>query len=67
MCPLFSGGSLVDSIYRGLVCTNLASLCVLVGAFNPFTFKVIIGKYDPVAIYFVVMGSSLYTFSVFPF
>ena len=32
-----------------------ASLCLLVGAFNPFTFKVIIDKYDPVAIYFVVV------------
>ena len=29
-------------------------------------FKVIIDKYDPVAIYFVVLGSSLYTLSVFP-
>ena len=32
----------------------------MVGAFNLFTFKVIIGKYGPVAIYFVVLGSSLY-------
>ena len=30
-----------------------------VGAFNPFTFKVIIDKYDPVAIYFVVLDLSL--------
>ena len=36
-----------------------ASLCLLVGVFNLFTFKVIIDKYDPVAIYFVVLGSSL--------
>ena len=36
------------------------------GAFNPFTFKVIIDKYDPVAIYFIVWGSSLYTVFVFP-
>ena len=35
-------------------------ICLLVGAFNPFTFKVIIDKYDPVAIYFVVLGS-IYT------
>ena len=42
------------------------SLCLLVGAFNPFTFKVIIDKYDPVAIYFIVLGSSLYTLFVFP-
>ena len=33
---------------------------------NPFKFKVIIDKYDPIAIYFVVLGLSLYTFSVFP-
>ena len=30
------------------------SLYLLVGAFNPFTFKVIIDKYETVAIYFVV-------------
>ena len=36
-----------------------AGLCLLVGAFSPFTFKVIIDKYDPIAIYFVVLGSSL--------
>ena len=41
-------------------------LCVLVGAFNPFTFKVIIDKYDPVAIYFIVLGSALYTRFLFP-
>jgi len=33
----------------------------LVGAFNTFTFKVIIDKYDLVAIYFIVLGLSLYT------
>ena len=37
-----------------------------VGAFNPFTFKVIIDKYDPIAIYFIVLGSGLYTLFVFP-
>ena len=37
----------------------------MVGAFTTFTCKVIIDKYDPVAIYFVVLGSSLYTLSVF--
>jgi len=44
----------------------LARLCLLVGAFNPFTFKVITEKYYPIAIYFIVLGSSLYTLSVFP-
>ena len=53
MCPLFSGGSLLDSIYRGLVFVSIQpSLCLLVGAFNLFTFKVIIDKYDFTAIYF---------------
>ena len=33
---------------------------------DPFTFKVIIVKYDPVAIYFIVLGSGLYTLFVFP-
>ena len=33
----------------------------MVEAFNPFAFKVIINKYDHIAIYFIVWGSSLYT------
>ena len=54
-------------MYRSLVFfTHSASLCLLVGTFNPFTFKVIIDKYDPVAIYFIVLGLSIYTLSVFP-
>ena len=47
-------------------CIHSASLCLLVGAFYPFTFKVIIDKYDPVTIYFIVLGSGLYTLFVFP-
>ena len=35
-------------------------------SFNSFTFKVIIDKYDPVAVYFIVLDSSLYTISMFP-
>ena len=56
MCLLFRGGSFVDNIYRGLVFVFIQPVCLLVGAFNPFTFKVIIDKYDPIAIYFVVLG-----------
>ena len=33
-----------------------ASLCLLVGAFNPFTFKVIIDMYDPISIFLIVWG-----------
>ena len=39
-------------IYRSYFCTHLASLWLFVGTFNPFTFKVIIEKYDPIAIYY---------------
>ena len=67
MCCLFWGGSLVENIYRGIVFVSIqTSLCLLVGAFNTFTFKVSIDNYDPIAIYFVVLGSSLYTLSVSP-
>ena len=67
MCPLFRGGSLVENIYRGLVFFYPFSQYLSFGrAFNPFTFKVIIDTYDPIAIYFIVLGSSLYTLSVFP-
>jgi len=31
----------------------------------PFTFKVSIDKYDPIAIYVIVLGSSLYALFVF--
>ena len=55
MSPVLSG-SLVDNIYGGLFFIRSVSLCLLVGEFNPFTFKVIIDKYDPLAIYFVVLN-----------
>ena len=32
------------------------SVYVLVGAFNPFTFKVIINMYDPITIFLIVLG-----------
>ena len=36
-------------IYGSYFCIHSASLCLLVGAFNPFTFKVIIDIYVPIA------------------
>ena len=33
-----------------------ASLCLLVGAFNPFRFKVMIDMHDPVTIFLIVLG-----------
>ena len=53
-------------IYGSCFCIHSVSLCLLVRAFNPCIFKVIIDKYAPIAIYFVVLHSSWYTFSVFP-
>ena len=46
--------SLAYSIYMGLLFIHLVSLCLLVGAFNPFTFKVIIDIFVPVAIFLIV-------------
>ena len=34
------------------------TLCLLVGAFNPFTFKVIIDMYDPMTIFLIVLGEN---------
>ena len=31
-------------------------VCILVGAFNPFTFKVIIDIYDPITILLIAFG-----------
>ena len=47
-------------------CIHSARLCLLVGAFDPFKFRVNIDKYEPIAIFFVVLGSNLYILSVFP-
>ena len=38
----------------GSFCVHSASLCPLIAAFNPFTFKVIIDIYVPIAIFLVV-------------
>ena len=37
-------------VYRSSFCIHLASLCLQIGAFNPFTFKVIINIYVLIAI-----------------
>ena len=39
---------------HGFICS--ASLCILVGVFNPFTFKIIVNMYDPIAIFLNVLG-----------
>ena len=40
-----------EHIYGSCFCIHSPSLCLLVGAFNPFTFKVIIHIYVPIAIF----------------
>ena len=30
-------------------------MCILVGAFSLFTFKVTVDRYDPITIYFIVL------------
>ena len=37
-------------------CIHSANMCLLVGAFNPFTFKVIIDIYVPIAIFLIIRG-----------
>ena len=43
-------------IYGSYFCIHSASLCLVVRAFNPFTFKVIIHIYVPIAIFLIVLG-----------
>ena len=42
-------------IYASCFCIHSGNLCLLVGAFNPFTFKVIIDIYVPIAIFLIVI------------
>ena len=43
-------------IYGSWFCIHSVSLYLLVGAFNPFTFKVIIDTYVPIGIFLIVLG-----------
>ena len=44
-------------------CIHSASLCFLVGVFNPLTFEVIINIYVSTGIFLIVLGLFLYAFS----
>ena len=50
-------------IYVLFFLIHSASLCLLVGAFNPFTFKVIIDMYVPISIFLIVWGWFCRSFS----
>ena len=43
-------------LYGSYFYVHSASPCILVGAFNPFSFKVIIGMYVPITIFLIVLG-----------
>ena len=43
-------------IYRSCFCIHSVRLYLLVGAFNPFTFKVIIDTYVPIGIFFIILS-----------
>ena len=45
-------------IYGSCFFIHLVSLCLLVGSFNPFPFKVIISMYVPIIIFVIVLCSS---------
>ena len=47
------------SAYKNMF-SSTQSVCLLIGAFNPFTFKVIIHMYDPIAILFMYMYIYIY-------
>ena len=53
--------------YGSCFCIHSASLCLLVGAFNPFTFKVIIDVYVPTTVFLFVWGWFCRSFSSFVF
>ena len=46
MCPYIRSGSLVHSIYRGLVFVSIHPIYVFWLKLNPFTFKVIIDMFE---------------------
>ena len=55
VCVLRGESDLLQAAYRH-ICIHLVSLCLMVGAFNPFIFKVFIDIYIPVAIFLIVLG-----------
>ena len=54
-------------VYGSCFCIHSASLCLLIGAFNPFTFKVIIYVYVPTTVFLFVWGWFCRSFSSFVF
>ena len=59
-CPLHQHADSQPPRHQGSTgscfCIHSASLCLLVGSFNPFIFKVIIDMYVPITIFIIVLG-----------
>ena len=68
VCVPWSEMCLLQKAYIGSgFLIHSASLCLLVGIFNPLTFKVIIDRYDLIPLYLVNLGFCRYVLSfVFP-
>ena len=49
-------------IYGSYFSIHSASVCLLIGVFNPFTFKVIMDMYFPITIFLIVLGLFLQVF-----
>ena len=47
--------------------SSTQSVCLLVGTFNTFTFKVIINMYDPITLFSIVSGFSVGLFLLLGF
>ena len=45
-------------------CMHSPSLCLFIGAFSPFLFKVVVDKYDLLTIYYIFCGFVFISFSV---
>ena len=51
--------------YGYCFCIHSASLCLLVGSFNPFIFSIIMGKYIPIAILLIALNCYIGSFFFF--
>ena len=60
---IYTTSSLYSIFVGSCFCIHSASLCLLVGEFNPFTFKVIIDMYVLIALLLIVLDLFLLIFS----
>ena len=66
-CPVFPAPVIEEAVFStvyilaSFIKDKVTSLCLFVGAFYPFTFKIVIDMYDPITIFFFFgcVGSSL--------